>query len=675
MPRFSDPSHTCRPSGAPRVTEPKRRERSIDSAVLSVLEHTRQLPQVVTAFDRFVAQQPQCKFGYEGICCRFCMMGPCRIKGDSGPGSRGICGASPWTIVARSVGLMILTSAAAHCEHGNHIAHTLLEMAEGHSPDYEIKDPEKLYQVCRRVGVQTEGKTEVELARELALKALEDFSRLKGMGDSVWVTTTVTPGRVEKFRTHNVMPHGIHATISDLVSQAHVGNDDDPVNLVFSAVRVGLADYAGMHIATDLSDILFGTPEPVVSQANMGVLDPDKVNFVLHGHNPLLSEIIVRAAREMEGEAVAAGARGINLVGICCTGNEVLMRQGIPLVTSYGSQELAICTGAVDAMCVDVQCIMPGLQRVAECFHTRLITTSDIAKIPGAYHLDYQTHSAFSQAKEVLRLAIQAFQERKESGREVFIPPLKNTVVAGWSLEALFKLFGAVNPENPVRVLNEAILEGELAGVVLMAGCNNLKVYQDASHIAIMKELLKNNVFVIATGCSAQSAAKLGLMDPAMVDQLCGDGLKSFLARLREKAQVSVGLPPVFHLGSCVDNTRASDLLMAMANDLGVDTPKVPFAASAPEAMSGKATSIGTWCVALGLPTHVGCMPPVEGSDLIYSILTQIAGDVYGGYFIFEMDPQVAARKILNALEYRTWKLGVHREVAERFGTRLCQGY
>lgn len=674
MPRFRDVTHTCRPSGAPRVVEPKSRERTIDPAVKEMLEQSKQ-SNVITAFDRFVAQQPQCKFGYEGLCCRFCMAGPCRIKSDSGPGSRGICGASPWTIVARSVGLMILTGAAAHSEHGNHMAHTLVEMAEGHAPDYTIKDKEKLYRVCQRVGIATEGKTEQELARELALKALEDFSRLKGMGDSTWVTTTVTPGRVEKFRTHNVMPHGIHATISDLASQAHMGNDDDPVNLVFSAVRVGLADYAGMHIATDISDILFGTPEPVVSQANMGVLDPEKVNFVLHGHNPLLSEIIVQAAREIEGEAIAAGAKGINLVGICCTGNEVLMRQGIPLVTSFASQELAICTGAVDAMCVDVQCIMPGLRTVSECFHTRIITTSDIAKIPGSYHLDYQTANALEKAKEALRLGIQAFKERKESNRQVYIPPVKNTVVAGWSLETLFKLFGAINPENPVRVLNEAILSGELAGVVLMAGCNNLKVYQDASHITIMKELLKNNVFIIATGCSAQSAAKLGLMDPAKVDELCGDGLKNFLARLSEKAKVSTGLPPVFHMGSCVDNTRASDLLMAMANDLGVDTPKVPFAASAPEAMSGKATSIGTWCVALGLPTHVGCMPPVEGSDLIYSILTQIASDVYGGYFIFEMDPQVAARKILNALEYRTWKLGVHRQVAERYGTKLCQGY
>lgn len=674
MPRFRDVSHTSRPSGAPRVPDPKKRERTIDPAALEVLEYTKKI-NVITAFDRFVAQQPQCKFGYEGVCCRFCIAGPCRIKSDSGPGSRGICGASPWTVVARSVGLLILTGAAAHSEHGNHLAHTLLEMAEGRAPDYTIKDKEKLHQVCRRVGIAVDGKSENELARELAWKALEDFSRLKGMGDSTWVTTTVTPGRVEKFRTHNVMPHGIHATISDLASQAHIGNDDDPVNLVFSAIRVGLADYAGMHIATDISDILFGTPSPIVSQSNMGVLDPDKVNFVVHGHNPLLSEMIVQAAREMEGEAKAAGAKGINLVGICCTGNEVLMRQGIPLVTSYASQELAICTGVVDAMCVDVQCIMPGLQTVAECFHTRLITTADIAKIPGSYHLEFETHNALEKAKQALRLGIEAFKERKESGREAYIPSIKNTVVAGWSLETLFKLFGAINPENPVRVLNEAILSGELAGVCLMAGCNNLKVYQDASHLTIMQELLKNNVFVIATGCSAQSAAKLGLMDPAKVDELCGEGLKRFLHRLADKADISVGLPPVFHLGSCVDNTRASDLLMAMANDLGVDTPKVPFAASAPEAMSGKATSIGTWCVALGLPTHVGCMPPVEGSDLIYSLLTQIASDVYGGYFIFEMDPQVAARKILNALEYRTWKLGVHRAVAERYGTKLYQGY
>ncbi|SHF17624.1 Ni-dependent carbon monoxide dehydrogenase precursor [Desulfofundulus australicus DSM 11792] len=673
MPRFRDPQLTSRPSDkTPRVIDPKNVRRSVDPAVLEMIDVARE-QGVVTAFDRVVAQQPQCQFGYKGICCRFCMMGPCRIKAEEGPASRGICGANSWTIVARSVGLMILTGCASHAQHGNHIAHVLEMVAEGKAPDYSVKDPEKLVRICRKVGIETEGKDTMALAKELAEMALEDFRRLKGEGETTWVVKQQIPARVDRYRSHMVMPHGIHATISDLVTQAHVGMDNDPVNLVFSAVRVGLADLAGKWIATDLSDIIFGTPRPIVSEANMGVLDPRKVNIIVHGHNPLLSEMIVAAARELEDEARAAGAAGINLAGICCTGNEVLMRQGIPVVTSFSSQELAICTGAVDAMVVDVQCIMPGLNTVAQCFGTRLITTSDIVKNPGTMHIDYQETSAMACAKEVIRQAIEAYKER--GTRPVHIPKVKNKVVAGWSLEAIFELFKTVNPTNPVRVLNEAILSGELKGVILMAGCNNLKTFQDQAHIEIAKAMLKNDVFVISTGCHAQACAKAGLMDPDKVDEYCGPGLKKFFQRISEKADLKYGLPPVFHIGSCVDNSRAAELLMLMAEDLGVDTPKVPFVASAPEAMSGKATSIGTWCVTIGLPTHVGTMPPVEGSDLIYSILTQIASDVFGGYFILEPDIEVAIQKLLNALEYRTWKLGVHRKVAEDLETALCQNW
>ena len=671
MPRFSDVNHTCQPSDAPRVVDPKSIKRTIDPAVLEMIDIAKERG-VITAFDRAVAQQPQCQFGYKGICCRFCMMGPCRIKADEGPASKGICGASHWTIAARSTGLMLLTGAASHSEHASHMAHTLLEASEGHAPDYTIKDPAKLYKVAKRIGVETEGRGDLEIAKDVATKALEDYSRLKGFGESTWVTTTVTDGRNAKFRTHDIMPSGVYNVISELVTQAHVGMDNDPVNIIFAALRVALADYVGMHVGTDLSDILFGTPTPVLSEANMGVIDKDKVNLVLHGHNPILSEIIVQASREMEEEAKAAGATGINLMGICCTGNEVLMRQGVPLVTSFASQEYAIATGAIDAMVVDVQCIMPAIRNAAECFHTRIITTSQISKIPGSYHIDYQTTKALANAKTAVRLAIDAFKLRDPN--KVFIPQLKNKVVAGWSLEALYDVFKSVNPDNPVKVLTDAIEEGDIKGVCLFAGCNNLKRFQDDSHDTIIREMLKNDVFVIGTGCAMQSCAKLGLLDPA-AKELCGDGLKKFLAKISANANLNVELPPVFHMGSCVDNTRCSDLLMDMANELGVDTPKVPFVASAPEAMSGKAVSIGCWFVAMGCPVHVGAMPPLEGSDLIYSIVTQVAGDVYGGYFIFEMDPMLSAQKILNALEYRTWKLGIHRKVADDFETTLCQSY
>jgi carbon-monoxide dehydrogenase catalytic subunit len=628
---------------------------------------------MITAFDRFLAQQPQCQFGYKGLCCRFCMMGPCRIKADEGPASRGICGASAWTIAARSIGLMLLTGAASHSEHASHMAHTLLEAAEGHAPDYGVKDPAKLHKVAKRVGIETEGKDDNQIAKELAEAALADYSRLDGFGESTWVKTTVTEGRLEKFRSHDIMPSGVYNTISKLVTQAHVGMDNDPVNLIFSALRVALADYVGMHVGTDLSDIIFGTPKPVVSEANFGVIDPEKVNIVLHGHNPILSEIIVQAAREMEDEARAAGAKGIQCMGICCTGNEVLMRQGVPIVTSFSSQEYAIATGAIDGMVVDVQCIMPSLRTAAECFHTVLITTSPIVKIPGSVHLDFNAATALEDAKSAIRLAIEAYKLRDPE--KVHIPNITNKVVAGFSLEALFDIFASVNPDNPVKVLTDAIQSGELKGVCLMAGCNNVKRPQDDSHITIAKEMIKNDVFVIGTGCSMQACAKLGLLDPAAVNEYAGEGLKKFLARISENANLSTALPPIFHMGSCVDNTRCSDLLMAMANELGVDTPKVPFVATAPEAMSGKAVAIGCWYVAMGVPVHVGAMPPLEGSDLIYSIVTQVASDVYGGYFIFEMDPVESAKKMLSALEYRTWKLGVHKNVAEDLETALCQNY
>lgn len=672
MPRFRDSNHTHRPSDAPRVFEPKNVRRSSDPAVLEMIDIAQE-QGIITAFDRAVAQQPQCQFGYKGLCCRFCMMGPCRITSDVGPKSKGICGADAWTIAARSTGTMLLTGTGAHCEHSRHIAEAVLAVAEGKAEDYKIADHKKLHRIAKRQKISTEGKTDTQIARELAEQALGDFRILPGEGACKFFTNTVTEGRVKKADECNITPNGIQSAMADLLAQAHVGQDNDPVNITFSALRSSLADYTGMHIGTDFSDILFGTPTPVLSEANLGVIDKNKVNIILHGHNPLLSEMIVAAARQLESEAKSAGAGGIQLAGICCTGNEVLMRQGVPVATGFSSQETAIVTGAIDAMVVDVQCIMPGLASVASCFHTKLITTQQIAKIPGTYHIPFNTETAMEDAIEIIRLAIANFKERDNT--KVHIPELKYKVAAGFSLEALYDIFATVNPDSPVKVLTDAIENGQLRGVALMAGCNNLKAVQDENHVELAKELLKNDVFVVATGCAAQSLARAGLLNPDTRDELCGEGLKSFLSQFDNKGTLKYKLPAVLHMGSCVDNTRASDLLMDMANQMGVDTPKVPFVASAPEAMSGKAVAIGCWAVTLGLPTHVGTLPPVEGSDLFFSIATQIASDVYGGYFIFEVDHRVAAQKLLSALEYRTWKYGIHKAAAKKFDTEICQNY
>lgn len=645
--------------------------RTIDPAALAVIDRNTANGQLETAYERYVKMQPQCNFGRTGVCCRICLQGPCRITKKS---SKGVCGAHGYTIVARNLIRTISGGTGAHSDHSRHMLYALMEVLEGKAPDYGVEDPEKLRRVASRLGIEIEGKDDHELLEAVLNQAISDFTKITPE-PCKWLETTVVPERMEKFNACNIQPRSIHTTISETMGQTHMGVDADPVNLIFQGLKTSLCDYICMHIGTDLSDILFGTPKPVYTEANFGVIDPEMVNIAVHGHNPLLSEMIVRQSREMKAEAEAAGAKGVKCMGVCCTGNEVLMRQGVPVLTNFLSQELPIMTGAVDLMVVDVQCIMPGIKALSDCYHTRIVTTMSHSKIPGSYHIAFSEEHAVEKAKEVINLAIEAFKERQ--GKEVDIPDIKHKVTAGFSMEAIEDVLKAINPDEPIKVVTDAIDSGQLRGVVLFAGCNNLRVPHDASGAYLIKEMAKNNVLIVATGCAAGTAAKLGLMNADAVEEYAGEGLKSFLNMLNEanKDKLKEKLPLVFHMGSCVDNSRAYDFTTALARQWKVDTPKVPFVASAPEAMSEKAVSIGSWCVTLGVPTHVGVVPEVTGSALVDGIALQIAEDVYGGYFIWEEDPEKAAEKILGALDERSWKLKIHKQSAEKYETELSKGW
>ncbi len=644
--------------------------RTIDPAALAVIDKNTANGQLETAYERYVKMQPQCNFGRTGVCCRICLQGPCRITKKS---SKGVCGAHGYTIVARNLIRAIAGGCGAHADHSRHMFYAIHELVEGKAPDYAIEDPAKLHRVAKRLGLETEGKEDMALLKEVVALAEADFSKMSAE-PCKWLETTVVPGRMEVFNKCNIQPRSVHTSIAEVMGQTHMGVDADPVNLIFQGLKTSLADYIGMHIATDLSDILFGTPKPVTTEANFGVIDAEMVNIAVHGHNPLLSEMIVRVAREMTAEAEAVGAKGVKCMGICCTGNEVLMRQGVPVLTNFLSQELPIMTGALDAMVVDVQCIYPSVQAVAECYNTKIITTMAHSKIAGAHHVDFVEEFAVEKAKEVIRIAIEAFKERDKS--RIDIPDVKHKVIAGFSFEAMGELLEALSPGAPIKAVTDAVDSGQLRGVALFAGCNNLRVIHDQSQIHIMKELAKNNVLLVATGCAAGSAAKLGIMNDEAVDKYAGEGLKKFIKDL-EAANVDKlngnKLPLIFHMGSCVDNSRAYDFTNALAEQWGVDTPKVPFVASAPEAMSEKAVSIGSWCVTLGIPTHVGVVPEVTGSALVNGIALQIAQDVYGGYFIWEEDPEKAVGKILAAMDERSWKLKVHKAAAEKYETKMSK--
>ncbi len=632
-------------------------EKSLDHATMRALERA-EANGIETVWDRFQAQKPQCGFGETGLCCRHCMQGPCRISPFGDGPATGVCGADADVMVARGLARAVAAGAASHGGHAKHLAHTLMKWARGEAPDYPVRDEAKLRAVAARLGIDTDGRDTAAVAADVAARALEEFSEKET--PLAWAATTVTRGRLERYVEHGVVPTGIDSEVAKIMHRTTYGVDADPENILLGAVQCALADYAACFLATDLADILFGTPGPAQSRANLGVLRKDAVNIALHGHNPLLSEMVAHVASDpgMAEKAKAAGAAGgINVVGVCCTGNEVMMRQGIPLATSSVSQETVLLTGALDAMVVDYQCIMPSLGALAECFHTRMITTMPIAKIPGAAYVEFDEARAKEAAAEIVAMAIEAFGRRDPD--KVDIPAEESPVIAGFSTEAIVNALGLLDREDPLKPLVDNIVNGTIYGVCLFAGCNSVKVPQDANYIPMLKELAANNVLVLATGCASGCFARHGLMTPEATREYAGDGLKAVLTAVGEAAGLGGPLPLVLHMGSCVDNSRPVEVAVAVANRLGVDIDKLPVVASAPEPVTEKAIAIGTWAVAAGLPTHLGIAPPVVGSRLVTGILTDSIQDLFGGFFLVEPDPLKAARALLTVIGERRKGLGL----------------
>lgn len=618
------------------MTTSLKRKRTVDPAAQKVLDRT-DAGGIETAYDRHDEQEPRCGFGELGICCRICDMGPCRISPFATGPKRGICGATAATIAARHLIRQVAAGAAAHSDHGHDIVNTLLHTANGSAQGFAIKSPERLYELAAEWGVSTEKKSVEEVAREMAELALQEFNRQEG--EIRYPSLRAPKATVERWRRLNILPVGIEHEIVETLHRTHEGVDADYKNLIMHGLRTAMGDgWAGAMLATDFGDVLFGTPEPVRSQVNLGVLKKDEVNIVVHGHEPTLSEMVVAASRDPELIKLAKekGAKGILVGGICCTANEILMRQGAPVVGNFLNQELAVATGAVDVMLVDVQCIMPALVEHAQRFHTKVITTSKKAKIPGATHIQFDEHTAYDTAKEIVKIAVENFPNRGP----VNIPDEKTDLVAGFTVRNTFTHLGG-RYRATFRPLNDAIISGRLRGVAAVIGCNNVKKVQDFSHLTMVRELIANDVLVVMTGCAATACAKAGLLQPEAAAKWAGKGLQEICE--------AVGIPPVLHLGSCVDNSRVLVALCEMIREggLGNELADLPIAGAAPEAMCEKAIAIGFYCVASGAYVNYSPAMRVLGSSELTKFLTEDIEEVTGGKFCFEGDPLKAARLMI----------------------------
>ncbi|OQY01862.1 MAG: carbon-monoxide dehydrogenase catalytic subunit [Desulfobacteraceae bacterium 4572_130] len=647
---------------APKLADPVAS--SIDVASQEMIARSHELG-VETIFDRALTMKP-CAIGVQGTCCKNCSMGPCRLPlpkaGIEGEDTRkGLCGATANTIAARNFIRMIAGGAAAHSDHGRGVAEVFLAVAKKETDVYKIKDEEKLLAVAGHLGVATTVEVDGEeldrdideIALETAEVALNEWGKPEG---ELLYAKRAPKARYELWKKQGVIPRNIDREIVEIMHRTHMGVDQDYKNLIKQGTRAAIADgWGGSMLATDLQDILFGTPYPVQSEANLGVMKEDHVNLVIHGHEPILSEMIVAVAQkqEMIDYAKKKGAAGIQLSGICCTANEMLQRHGIPLCGTFLQQELAIITGACDAMVVDIQCIMQNIANVAACFHTKVITTHRIAQIEqdNVIHIEFDEHHAVEDAERIVKMAIDNFANRKA---EVMIPQHKAPIVAGFGVESTeYHLGGSFR--GTYYTLNDNIINGRIRGVAGVVGCNNARTKHNHDHITVVKELIKNDVLVLTTGCNAIACAMEGLLTPEAAAVHCGAGL----AEVCE----TVGIPPVLHLGSCVDNSRI--LLAATevvkAGGLGNDISEWPVAGSAPEWMSEKAISIGHYFVVSGVYTVVGVTFPTSGAPVFNNYICKEFEDIYGGMWDFEPDPVKHAHMMIAHIDKKRKELGIDK--------------
>jgi anaerobic carbon-monoxide dehydrogenase catalytic subunit len=599
--------------------------------------------QVETVWDRYQAQQPHCGFCEMGLSCRICMMGPCRIDPFGEGPQKGVCGADADIMVARNLGRMIAAGAASHSDHGRDLVEVLSKVAKGKAPGYTIKDPAKLRRVAEEYGIQSDGKGDLAIAAELADAMFDDYGSKK---ECITLISRAPKPRRDLWKKLGITPRGIDRETSEMMHRTHMGVDNDWVSILLHGLRNALSDgWGGSMIATEVSDILFGTPQPAKSTVNVGVLKQDQVNIIVHGHNPVVSETLVAACQQprMIKLAEQNGATGINLAGVCCTGNELMMRHGVPMAGNHLSTELVLVTGAVEMMIVDYQCIMPAISDVAACYHTKMISTSDKAKFPGMEHHEFTPENAHDKAEALVRMAIDNFSNRDR--KRVYIPVEPQEVICGMSVEAvLAALGGTAGP------LIDAIKAGKIRGAVGVVGCNNPRIKQDFGHVNLTAALIASDILVVDTGCVSVAHARAGFKTLEALDR-AGPGLREVCGAL--------GIPPVLHVGSCVDNVRILVLLSALANTLGCDISDLPVAGSAPEWYSEKAATIGCYFVASGVFTHLGPMPPVTGSINIVKLLTEGLKDVVGATFAVEPDPEKAAALIINHIESKRAGLGL----------------
>ncbi len=617
-----------------------------DPAVKDMLLHMEQIGYD-TVFDRFDAQKPQCSFGLCGTCCRICNMGPCKITPKS---PKGVCGADADLIVARN---LLRGAAAGVAQHGMHAREVLLMLKEAAlgNLDIEIVGEYKIRAMAEQFGIRTKNRQLKNITVDLCDVLLEDLSRTEP--DTYRTIEACAPKeRIEAWKKLDILPISAYHEVFESYHKSGCATDGDWESVMKQFLRCGLAfTFSGVVATSIATDSLLGVGDRVTSKINVGALKKGYVNIAVHGHLPVLVREIVKAGYSEKYQKLAKekGALGIQFYGICCSGLSAMYRyDGVIPLSNAVSAELVLGTGALDLWVADVQEVYPAIMDVARCYKTTVVTTSDSARLPGAEHIGYDHHhSNLNQTQEIaekiVKRAIESFENRK--GTPVFIPPYEVEAEVGFSLEYLHKRYGSLKP------LADAIQSGKILGVVNMVGCNNPKIPYEKAILDVCDVLLKNNVLILTNGCASFPLMKMGYCQASeLAYNKCGEGLKEFLAP---------DMPPVWHVGECIDNTRSSGIFAGIAGLLGKNLYEMPFAFSSPEWSNEKGIDAALGFRLMGITSYHCVEAPIHGSAKVIEFLKESTKETLNSSMVVDVDPTALGEKIVADMKKKREEYGI----------------
>lgn len=616
-----------------------------DPAVNEMLLHMEK-SGIDTTFDRFDAQQPQCSFGLSGTCCKICNMGPCKITPKS---PRGVCGADADLIVARN---LLRSAAAGVAQHGMHAREVLLMLkwaAEG-KLNVPIVGRYKVIQMAKSFGIPTEHRQFNRVVLDLVDILLEDLSRT--LPDEYRTIKVCAPKeRQELWEKMDILPISAYHEVFEAYHKTGCATDGDWESIMKQFLRCGLAfTFSGVVATSIATDSLLGVGDRVTSKINIGALKKGYVNIAVHGHLPVLVREIVRTGQSEQFQQLAKekGALGIQFYGICCSGLSAMYRyNGVIPLSNAVSAEMVLGTGALDLWVADVQEVYPSIMDVARCYKTTVVTTSDSARLPGAEHIAYDHHHSNvgdtqKIAEKIVNRAIDSFESRK--GIPVYIPPYEIEAEVGFSLEYLHKKYGSLAP------VATALKEGKILGIVNMVGCNNPRVMYEKAILDVADVLLQNNILILTNGCASFPLMKMGYCQTSETAyEKTGDKLREFL---------SPDMPPVWHVGECIDNARSSGIFGEIAGIHNKNLYEMPYAFTSPEWSNEKGIDAALGFRLMGIDSYHCVEAPIHGSSKVIEYLKSSTKDTLKSAMVVDADPKQLGLRIVNDIKEKRKALG-----------------